>query len=146
MPDGKAISVRPAVEADREAIMDVLEEPVRLEQLLPRQPDEVRSNDNVRWWAAEWDGQVVGCVSLEVYSVKLAEIRSLAVAGPARGRGIGARLVAAALEEAHARRVREVLAVTSQEGFFRRLGFGTAFGERIALFWQPAREDIPPPQ
>jgi amino-acid N-acetyltransferase len=77
---------------------------------------------------------VAGAVGLEFYG-EYALLRSLAVAREYRGRGLGRRLVARALEAAAGRGAREVylLTVTAQS-FFERLGFTAA-----------AREDVPAP-
>ncbi len=82
-------------------------------------------------------GRVVGFVALEVYSKKLAEIRSLAIAGDYQGRGLGRRLVQACVDRARDREILEVMAITSSEEFFRTCGFDfTLPGEKKALFLQ----------
>ena len=80
--------------------------------------------------------EIVGCVALEVFSSKLAEIRSLAVNPKNKGSGIGTALVAACIKRAKSRRIAEVMAITSSEGFFQRHGFDFALpGEKKALFY-----------
>lgn len=82
------------------------------------------------------DGEtVVGCTCLEVYSPKIAEIRSLVVAPEYRKLGVGRKLVELAVAEAERRSVHEVLVVTSSPEFFERLGFGACLNEKYALFW-----------
>jgi amino-acid N-acetyltransferase len=82
-------------------------------------------------------GEIIGCAALEIYSPKLAEIRSLAVAANAQGLGIGRRLVNACVERARLRNILEVMAVTSSDGFFQSCGFDyTLPGEKRALFLQ----------
>ena len=74
---------------------------------------------------------------IEVYSRKLAELRSLCVAPEWQGRGIGRRLVERCLALARERLVFEVMAITSQDQFFRACGFDfTLPGEKKALFYQ----------
>lgn len=86
-------------------------------------------------------GKIVGFAALEVYSPKLAEIRSLAVAGEWQGQGVGRALVQACVDRARFLDVFEVLAVTSSEEFFRRCGFDfTLPGEKKALFLQTRPE------
>lgn len=69
------------------------------------------------------DGRLLGCVALELYGEE-ALLRSLAVAPAARGRGLGERLTAAALDLAAARGARRVwLLTTTAERFFPRFGF-----------------------
>lgn len=87
------------------------------------------------------DAEILGCAALEIYSPKLAEIRSLAVAPSAQGLGIGRRLVNACVERARLRNVLEVMAVTSSDGFFQSCGFDyTLPGEKRALFLQTRGE------
>lgn len=72
--------------------------------------------------ARDGDG-IAGCVALELYGEE-ALLRSLAVAPAARGRGLGERLTAAALDLAEARGARRVwLLTTTAERFFPRFGF-----------------------
>lgn len=88
-------------------------------------------------FVAEAGGRIVGFAVLEIYSKKLAEIRSLVVAAEYQGRGIGKRLVAACVERARAGNVLEVMAITSEERFFLSCGFDyTLPGEKKALFVQ----------
>jgi amino-acid N-acetyltransferase len=79
----------------------------------------------------------VGFAALEIYSPKLAELRSLAVSSQFQGQGIGKALVQACLDLAKTRRIFEVLTITSSEEFFQKCGFDfTLPGERKALFHQ----------
>ncbi len=81
---------------------------------------------------------IVGGVCLEIYSKKMAEIRSLAVDPKHLGAGIGAALVAKCIENAKKKKILEVMAISSQEKFFQKLGFDyTLPGERKALFVNP---------
>jgi amino-acid N-acetyltransferase len=69
------------------------------------------------------DGRPVGCVALELYGEE-ALLRSLVVSPVARGRGLGERLTAAALDLAESRGARRVwLLTTTAERFFPRFGF-----------------------
>jgi len=88
-------------------------------------------------FVADDDGRIVGFAALEVYSKKLAELRSLAVAEGYRGHGLGKRLVTACVERAREKNVLEVMAITSSEEFFQACGFDfTLPGEKKALFLQ----------
>lgn len=92
-------------------------------------------------FVAEQAGQIVGFAALEIYSKKLAELRSLAVADTFRGAGLGRRLVAACVDRAREKNVLEVMAITSSEEFFRACGFDfTLPGEKKALFLQTREE------
>lgn len=88
-------------------------------------------------FVAEVDGRIVGFAALEVYSKKLAELRSLAVSDLYRGQGLGKKLVTACVDRAREKNVLEVMAITSSEEFFRSCGFDfTLPGEKKALFVQ----------
>lgn len=88
-------------------------------------------------FVAEDDGRIVGFAALEIYSKKLAELRSLAVSDNYRGRGLGKKLVTACVDRAREKNVLEVMAITSSEEFFRSCGFDfTLPGEKKALFLQ----------
>jgi len=69
------------------------------------------------------DGEVVGVCALHISWEGLAEIRSLAVRSDRSGRGVGSRLVAHCLGEAHELGAERVFVLTYQEGFFGKLGF-----------------------
>jgi len=71
------------------------------------------------------DGQVVGCVAVDVFWSDLAEVKSLAVADGRRGRGVGRMLVEAAEDDARKLGVRRLFALTYEKGFFESLGFAT---------------------
>lgn len=88
-------------------------------------------------FVAVYQKKIVGCAALEIYSNKLAELRSLAVAPEVRGMGIGKRLVQACVDCAKQHDILEVMAITSSEEFFKACGFDfTLPGEKKALFIQ----------
>jgi N-acetylglutamate synthase-like GNAT family acetyltransferase len=79
--------------------------------------------------------------ALEVYSRKLAEIRSLAVSPTLQGKGVGKLLVEACIQLAREKNVLEVMAITSSDGFFISCGFDfTLPGEKKALFYQTRKD------
>jgi amino-acid N-acetyltransferase len=80
----------------------------------------------------------VGCCALQIYSKRLAEVRSLAVYPKFQKRGIAAQLVELCKRRARARGVRELFAVTSQTRFFGRSGFTTFRREKTAMFFDVA--------
>src|SRR5262245_54048246 len=130
------IVVRPATPRDVDGI-DALSAPfVEGGKLLPRTSDEL--DDLVQsGFVAECNGRIVGFAALEVYSKKLAEVRSLAVAADMQRNGIGRQLVEACVDRARERNILEVMAITSSEEFFRTCGFDfTLPGEKKALFIQ----------
>ena len=69
------------------------------------------------------DGQVVGCVALEVYG-PVALLRSLVVSPGQRGQRLGERLAAGAVDQAKGRGVRDLYLLTQTAAeFFPRFGF-----------------------
>ena len=97
---------------------------------LPRAPS---------FFVAYSGGKVVGCCALQIYSKRLAEVRSLAVHPDFRQRGVASRLVECCMERARERGVRELFAVTSQTSFFGKLGFATFRREKTAMFFELRR-------
>lgn len=75
---------------------------------------------------ARLDGQVVGCGSLHIMGPDLAEVRSLAVAESMQGRGVGAAIVAACIEDARLFGLERVFALTYRPAFFEKQGFRLA--------------------
>jgi amino-acid N-acetyltransferase len=84
---------------------------------------------------AEAGGKIVGCCALQVYSKRLAEVRSLAVHPDFHKRKIASHLVELCKRRARARGVKELFAVTSQTSFFGRAGFSTFRREKTAMFF-----------
>ncbi|MCS6871164.1 MAG: GNAT family N-acetyltransferase [Anaerolineae bacterium] len=125
-------AVRLATEEDIPAIQRLIN--ANLDKLLPRTDDEIRELLPT-WWVAVEGDEIVGTCCLEIYSRKIAELRSLVVSEKARGKGYGAALVKVATQTAEALNIRQVLVVTSTPEFFEALGFGTALDEKYALFW-----------
>jgi amino-acid N-acetyltransferase len=92
---------------------------------LPRAPS---------FFVARLSGKLIGCCALQVYSKRLAEVRSLAVHPDFQDRGVASKLVECCVRRARERGVRELFAVTSQTAFFGRLGFATFRREKTAMF------------
>jgi len=121
------IQIRPAEEGDMPGIRAVIAHfPQQLIQRdLPRR---------VSFFVAVARGKIVGCCALQVYSKRLAEVRSLAVDPGFQDRGIASKLVEQCAKRAAARGVKELFAVTGQTAFFERLGFATFHREKTAMF------------
>ena len=135
------VQIRPARESDTEELERFIQPFVDEEKLLPRTAYELELLE-INGFVAERDGKIVGFCALEIYSPKLAEIRSLAVAAEAQGTGLGTRLVAACVARAKERQILEVMAISSSENFFRSCGFDfTLPGEKKAFFLQTREEE-----
>jgi N-acetylglutamate synthase-like GNAT family acetyltransferase len=108
--------------SDAPAIHSLVAHYVAQGLLLPRALEEIRSH--IGHFIVQEDGRrVVSCLSLESYGADLAEIRSIAVDPENRSQGLGARLIASALNEARRRGIARVFAVTHAPQFFERQGF-----------------------
>ena len=135
------IKVRAAQSGDIPAIAELIAPYVEEGSVLARTYEEF---DELlpHFFVAEETGEdgtteIVGCATLEIYSPKLAELRSLAVSRKAQGRGVGKLLVTACIERAQEHNVLEVMAITSSDAFFQACGFDyTLPGAKRALFFQ----------
>ncbi len=123
--------IRPAQRGEMPAIRALIAQYPQLlmQRDFPRTPS---------FFVAELEGKIVGCAALQIYSRRLAEVRSLAVAPEFVHLGVGSRLVEACQQRAAERGVSQVMAVTSSPTFFEKSGFSTFKRERIALFWDAA--------
>jgi amino-acid N-acetyltransferase len=79
--------------------------------------------------------RIVGCCALQIYSRRLAEVRSLVVHPDFQGRGIASRLLEQCQQRGRERGVKQLLVVTGEVTLFERLGFSTFRREKIALFY-----------
>ena len=123
----REVAVRPARRGEMAGIR-------RLVSLFPDQLIQADLPRIPSFFVAEHRGRIVGCCALQVYSRRLAEIRSLAVHPDFRGAGIAGRLVEECRKRGRERRVRQLLAVTSEPGFFERRGFTVHAGWKTAVF------------
>ena len=128
------VVVRPTQFGDLLNILALIEPFVEDGILLPRTEGELVEL-LASSFVAEDQGRLVGYVALEIYSIKLAEVRSLTVADGYQRRGLGKRLVQACVDLARRKDIIEVMAITSNEVFFKLCGFDfTLPGEKKALF------------
>ncbi|MBN70912.1 MULTISPECIES: GNAT family N-acetyltransferase [Gimesia] len=132
------IEIRPAKHEDITPLSEFIVPFVEQGKILPRTSEELDELVETGFVAIEAGTEIVGFASLEIYSRKLAEIRSLVVADHRQGIGVGKKLVSACVDRARQRNILEVMAVTSSDVFFRSCGFDfTLPGEKKALFIQP---------
>ena len=124
--------IRDATRSDIPAICALIDE--NADKLLPRETQDIEDLID-SFIVAEEKGKVVGCSCLEIYSKKIAEIRSVAVQEDFRKRGFGSKLVAAAVKRGNDLGIMELLVVTSNPEFFQKLNFTTCLNEKYALFW-----------
>jgi N-acetylglutamate synthase-like GNAT family acetyltransferase len=81
-------------------------------------------------------GKVIGCCALQIYSKRIAEVRTLAVHPDFQDKGAASGLVEACRNRAHTRGIKEIFAITSQIDFFASLGFTTFRREKTAMFYE----------
>ncbi len=73
--------------------------------------------------ACSADGKVLGSGALSPLWTDLAEIMAVSVDPAAQGQGVGRQLVASLIQEAKALKVPEIITLTYQVEFFKKLGF-----------------------
>jgi amino-acid N-acetyltransferase len=143
------MKTRLARPADVEAICRLIQIYADQGLLLPRTEEQVRKNLNHFLVLTEspdaqsTDGQstqaekhepeerLLGCVALEPYGHDLSEIRSLAVQPAAQNRGLGGKLIDAALQTAKRRKIARVFAVTHAPALFERHGFAASSRQNV---------------
>lgn len=79
------------------------------------------------------DGAIVGCCALDVYSKRIAEIRSLAVRWDYQNKGIGGKMIEICLQKAKIKGLYEVITITGEENLFERHGFRTIHNNKLAM-------------
>ncbi len=136
------VTVRLATQNDIPSMRDLISQSVERGEVLPRTLQELTDLLPTFFVAESTENRIVGTAALEVYSQKLAEIRSLCILPDAQGEGIGKALVRACLDLARERGIFEVMAITHKESFFRSFGFDYVLpNQRRALFILPGSEE-----
>jgi amino-acid N-acetyltransferase len=85
------------------------------------------------FFICEINREIVGCCGLEIYSKKIAEIRSLVVTQGHRNQGIGSALIQKCLAEAKKKRIYQILSITDKRNLFYRYGFNDETNEKQAM-------------
>jgi len=116
------MACRKAKPADVPAIRDIIEEHSMRNRMLARSLSYLY--ENLRdYYVAEEDGSLVGCVGLHISWGDLVEIKSLAVAEPFMGKGVGSKLLDCAIGEARELGMPRVFTLTLEPEFFKKHGF-----------------------
>jgi len=115
-------TIRPGRAADIEAMQALINGYARLDRMLSRDRAflERALGDFI---VADDASGFLGCCALAPLTAELGEIRSLAVAPSAGGRGVGRGLVGACVAAARERGLRRVFALTLAPEFFVKCGF-----------------------
>lgn len=133
------IHIRKATEDDIPAIMALVNPLADAGKLFRRSTQEV-ADLFPEFYLAVVDQRVVGCCAIEIYSRKIAEIQCLAVHPDFRRHGLGKRLVDTCVEVGQQHGIAEIMAITSDERFFRDCDFDYSLpNAKKALFYRPDR-------
>lgn len=137
----ETVIIRKAIKDDLPAIEALIERFVEDGILLPRTFQELEDLLG-NFFVAEVNGQMLGCAALDIYNRKLAEIRSLAVAPEAQGKGAGKLLVEACIDLAQEREILEVMAISASENFFKSCGFDFTLPNLRKAFFIQTRDEL----
>ncbi|WP_428389626.1 N-acetyltransferase [Mucisphaera sp.] len=132
MTQPQTILIRPAAVADVPAIASLINDSAELGLMLPKPLAMLYENVRELHVATRGD-QLVGVGGLSIIWADLAEVCSLVVDPSCRGRGLGRRLVEAAIEEARRLGVRRLMTLTYEQAFFERLGFSVVDRQSLPL-------------
>ena len=126
------MNVRSATISDAKAINALINSYAERDRMLFRSLADIYENLQT-FIVAELDNNIVGCCALEVIWADLAEIKSLAVDGANKEKGVGRELVAAAVEQAAKLGVPKVFALTLEPAFFEKSGFEIVEKEMLPM-------------
>ena len=115
-------SLRPAKLPDIPELLQVINAYAVQGIMLPRTEFELAENIRDFVVAVE-DSQIVGCGALHFYTLRSAEVRSLAVSPVKKSGGIGRMIVELLEAEAREQELQSIFAFTYVPGFFEKLGF-----------------------
>ena len=118
----KTIQTRKATVQDARKIHALIIRNARDGNMLARSLNEIY--ERIRsFFVIEIQDEIVGCCCLHVMWEDLAEIKSLSVAPEHQGKGLGAAMIAQALDDARELLVPQVFALTFIPKYFERFGF-----------------------
>ena len=135
------IIVRKAAIKDVNGILELVNFYAAKNLMLPRSEDAVIQNLRDFFVAVETAGKkVVGCAALHLYTDRLSEIKSLAVAEGYTRRGLGAKLIKRCLAEAKALGVPKVFTLTYVPEIFSKNKFKPSVKELLPQkIWEECR-------
>ena len=121
---------------DVDDILQLISEASKYGILLQRSKEELLEEID-EFWVMEYKKNIIACCALDVYSTKLAEIRSMAVKEEYQGQGIASILLDCCIVEAREKGVYEVLTITNRANIFRKKGFAEQLDGQTALILRP---------
>ncbi len=101
--------------------------------LVPRHEREVAKKLHF-WRIVKVDGRIVACGCFDVYSRRIAEIRSLIVDPAFRGLGYAQHILESLISLTRAKQ--QVFVVTSVPDFFEKNDFSSCMGEKYIMFYK----------
>jgi amino-acid N-acetyltransferase len=116
------VELRPARNADVEAVYRLIEAHLEEGHLLPRTRNDIAAEVD-QFVVATREDVVVGCAELARLGPDVAEVRSLVVSDEVQGQGVGRALVSALMAMARDGPYTRLCAFTHAPAFFVRLGF-----------------------
>lgn len=116
-------TVRRAVRADAQQILELVAQYAAQGLMLPRTLDQIATRIDNYVIAVEQSGRVVACAALEEYSPSLAEVSSVAVAPTHHGKGLGSQVVLGVERLARTRDIEELFALSLTDNFFLSLSY-----------------------
>ncbi len=121
----KALRVRKALVRDVKQIHGLLMQEAATGQgvVLPRSYNDLYNRLRDFYVVEGDESGILGCCALAITWDDIAEIRSLVMATPLRGKGWGRRLVEACVSEAQNFGIFKVFTLTAKPAFFTKLGF-----------------------
>ena len=117
------MKIRPAHMTDAQAICGLINHYAERGKMLHRSLEGVYNSLRGFQVMEAPDGRIVACVALDIFWADLAELKSLAVAPGYVGRGLGEKMVGAAVADARRIGVKKLFALTYEKEFFLRQGF-----------------------
>lgn len=114
--------IRPARLEDVGGIHRLLKHYSDRDILLPRPESDIYHSLR-EFKVVEWNGKIIACCALQIFTRTLGEIRSLAVAPEHAGLGFGRRLVGVIEQEARQIGLSKLMALTYEVRFFSKAGF-----------------------
>lgn len=129
----RRILLRSATRADARRVHGLITANLEEGHLLPRTLEEVTIHAE-RFVVAARGRTIVGCAELAPLSPQVAEVRSLAVHGRARGVGVGAMLVEELRQRARREGYEKLCAFTHAPAYFSQMGFSI-----VPHLWVPEK-------
>lgn len=118
------MQAKPAKIKHAEGIERLLTNYSQQELLLPRSLSEI-VNQIPLFLIIETDDRVIGCVSLEIFTKELGEVRSLAVDPKFKNQQLGKILLSSVEHFARDLGLQKMMALTYVEGFFHKYSYKT---------------------